>query len=80
MCSLYLVVISEESGMDAQQVEQRDQSTDATTMLEEANKLPGVAETVELMEAIEGLIPSQPATLVVTRYSTGGNLPDAHVG
>ncbi len=53
---------------------------DLETMIDDAQKLPGVAETIALMEAISGLIPPPPTQLVVTRYATGGNVPDADMG
>ena len=53
---------------------------DLDRMIDEAQKLPGVAETIALMEAISGLIPPPPTQLIVTRYATGGNVPDANMG
>jgi hypothetical protein len=53
---------------------------DLEALIEEAQKLPGVAEAIALMETISVLIPPPPAQLTVTRYATGGNVPDAHVG
>ena len=50
------------------------------TIIDDAQKLPGVADIVALMEAIEGLIPLPPTQLEVVRYATGGNVPDADVG
>ncbi len=49
-------------------------------LVEAAQELPGVADTVALMEAVSGLIAPMPTQLVVTRFATGGNLPDADLG
>lgn len=54
--------------------------SDLDRMIDEARALPGVAETIALMEAISGLIPPPPTQLIVTRYATGGNVPDANMG
>lgn len=60
----------------AEQVSQGD----LDRMIDEARKLPGVTETIALMEAISGLVPPPPTQFIVTRYATGGNVPDANMG